>query len=92
MSRKEKMVTRTFTTTTFVIVGIKDNAIYETQPETVIGEMSEKECKAYAEKVYGDVFMVAGVKDVTYSSKLYGMYEADFLRNSVELPPRTKED
>lgn len=95
MAKKEKMVTRTFKTTQFNIVGIINMTIEERQSDLVVGEMTETECKAYAERMFSDGFMVAGVKDIVYGEKLYGMTESDFLRNAVELPPRTgasKED
>lgn len=89
--RKEKNVTRTFDTTQFIVIGIKDNQIVQFASDEIVGKLDEKQCKEYAEKVYTDV-MVAGVTDVTYDSALYGMPESVFLANAVKLPPRgTKE-
>lgn len=86
MSRKEKQVTRTFDTTTFVIIGIKDNQIVRETSEEVIGKMTAEECKRYAEITR--TYMVAGVEDVTYNTALYGMPESVFLANAEKLPPR----
>ena len=86
MARKEKLVTRTFETTQFIIVGIKDNEIVREVSEEVIGKMTTEECKRYAEVTRS--YMVAGVEGVTYSTALYGMPESVFLTNAEKLPPR----
>ena len=85
--RKEKMVTRTFETTQFIIVGIKDNEIVRIMSDEVIGKMDYEACKKYAEIARPDI-MVAGVEGITYDTALYGMPESTFLRNAEKLPPR----
>ena len=88
--RKEKLVTRTFKTTTFTAIGIFNGAIEE-RIITIVGDMNDAECKTRAEKIFTDGFMVAGVKDLIKGEKLYGMTESVFLANAKELPLRTKE-
>lgn len=95
MSRKEKMVTRTFKVTDvlFMVLNMdRDNTVYDVS-DTVNGTLSEAEALVKVrDKWEADTFRVVAVKSVFHREVLRGMTESDFLAYSVELPPRTKED
>lgn len=93
MAKKEKMVTRTFTTTSFTVIGIREGAIVKEASEAVVGKMSETEALDYARKFLAtDGLMVAGIENIKHNTLLIGVPESEFFKIGVVLPPRTKEE
>ena len=95
MSRKEKMVTRTFKVSDvlFMVFAMdRDNTIYD-MTDTVNGTFNESEALLkIRDKWETDTLRVVAVKSVMHREVLRGMTETVFLAYSVELPPRTKDD
>lgn len=93
MAKKEKMVTRTFVTTTFTIIGIREGAIVKEESDKIVGKLSEKEALDYARNFLAlDGLMVAGIQKIKHDTVLIGVPESEFFKIGVVLPPRTKEE
>ena len=94
--RKEKMVTRTMTTSVIAIMGIDmETASVKTVEISIAGTIDttdEKQVNAIKEKVTTDSFKPAMVTVKETIEKLYGMTETDFLKYAKELPARTKTE
>ena len=94
--RKEKMVTRTMTTSVIAIMGIDmETATVKTVEISIAGTIDtadEKQVNAIKEKVTTDSFKPAMISVKETIEKLYGMTETDFLKYAKELPARTKTE
>lgn len=90
---KEKMITRTFGTTT-VVVSVIDVPSKEISDVThqFVGKVEEsqliKKCKKALES---DRLLVLDIKEVDYKETLYGMPESKFIELAEALPDRVKK-
>ena len=85
--RKEKVITRTFTSLSVKVMGLdeKNNVAVEVQRIPV---MEEKKILAYLLNNAAPDFTPCKVVSVDTIEELRGMTESTFLANSFPLPPR----
>lgn len=95
---RERMVTRTITTTKFevltcTVVNPEVKTEYVTVPGKFVGESADKILKA-VKAVYETavIKVVAVLNDGEEIETLYGMPESEFIRNAVILPPRAIQE
>ena len=91
---REPQVTRTIVTTTAKVkcADLTTNQVVEkefTLPRTY--KDNEKLLKVVKSMVETDSDKVVTIVDKSVATKLYGMSEADFLKNSIELDPETRK-
>lgn len=90
--RKEKMITRTITTTNAEIMAFNlDTNEVITLNESYIGDLSDKDIEKYFAIDYNNSAKFLKLINAEKSSKLYGITEKDFLENAVDLDENRKE-
>lgn len=90
--RKEKMITRTITTTNAEIIAFNlDTNEVITLNESYIGDLSDRDIEKQFAIDYDNSAKFLKLVNAEKSSKLYGITEKDFLENAVELDENRKE-
>lgn len=90
--RKEKMITRTITTTNAKIMAFNlDTNEVITLNESYIGDLSDKDLEKQFLLDYNNSAIFLKLVNAEKSSKLYGITEKDFLQNAIELDENRKE-
>lgn len=90
--RKEKMITRTITTTNAEIRAFNlDTNEVITLNESYIGDLSDKDLEKQFLLDYNNSAIFLKLVNAEKSSKLYGITEKDFLQNAIELDENRKE-
>lgn len=91
--RKEKMITRTITTTNAEIMAFNlDTNEVITLNESYIGDLSDKDLeKQFLLDYNNSAIFLLKLVNAEKSSKLYGITEKDFLQNAIELDENKKE-
>lgn len=90
--RKEKMITRTITTTNAEIMAFNlDTNEVITLNESYIGDLSDRDIEKQFAIDYDNTAKFLKLVNAEKSSKLYGITEKDFLENAVELDENRKE-
>lgn len=90
--RKEKMITRTITTTNAEIMTFNlDTNEVITLNESYIGDLSDRDIEKQFAIDYDNSAKFLKLVNAEKSSKLYGITEKDFLENAVELDENRKE-
>lgn len=90
--RKEKMITRTITTTNAEIMAFNlDTNEVITLNESYIGDLSDKDLEKQFLLDYNNSAIFLKLVNAEKSSKIYGITEKDFLQNAIELDENRKE-
>lgn len=93
---RERMVTRTITTTTVGVLVVNVNTLEVVTKHFVLGQLTSKDEKTMlnnAQKQIDDetekgLWVCVAIKDVKEQETLYGMTEQDFIKYAKVLPPR----
>ena len=91
---KEKMVTRSFTTTEVKVLAVTVSTAETSMDNWSIVGKYEKEAdllKALKKNYENDDYKIVSIMSVAEYEKLYGMPENEFLQFAVELNPETRK-
>lgn len=91
---RKAIVTRTIASTEVTVMGVNtETAEVENKTYNLSGVYSndKKLLKAVKSAFETDTFKVVQIVDSEQVSRLYGMYENDFLSNAMELDPETRK-
>ena len=90
--KKEKMITRTITTTRFTCLAVNVNTCEVTTAEiNLTGEYkTDKEKNDALAKASTDAIKYVTIRNIEVIEELYGMPESVFLEHAEKLPPRSK--
>ena len=91
---RERMVTRTVTTTTCEVMCVNvTTAEVQVKDYTLTGEQTKETALKQLKKLYEtETEKIVNVNAVSLNETLYGMTELDFIKLAKVLPPRTKSD
>ena len=91
---KEKLITRTITTTTAAFMCIDtETTKVDVIKVHLIGKLSnEGALKRYKELVETDTFKVVSCQSTEYEQHLFGMSEREFIEHAKVLPSRKKTE
>ncbi len=91
---RERMVTRTVTTTTCEVMCVNViTAEVQVKDYTLTGEQTKETALKQLKKLYEtETEKIVTVNSVSLNETLYGMSELDFIKLAKVLPPRTKSE
>lgn len=91
---RERMVTRTVTTTTCEVMCVNvTTAEVKVKDYILTGEQTEPTALKLLKKLYEtETEKIVTVNSVSLNETLYGMSELDFIKLAKVLPPRTKTE